>query len=430
MRSLLAPLLFSMLSASCAERLVATNNGTESAGGGANGGPVQGPALPRKSGNFEHEVLEDGSVRTRVDATDTEAWQRLDLDTGSADDSAWDLQFRRFYVLSNGGVTGKGGVRSLKLTDAQFEEVVAVPEGAQFRVDTEDGEDEGDVFDSVFNDGLDDWYDYALAHHTLTSRGYVYIVRSTERRYFKLTLEDYYDDVGTSGIVTFRWARLESPDEPADESPDDEEGPPEGDAPEGNPPDDEPPDEEQPPNEPPDEEPPAEEAIDEEPPDDERPGDEPSDLVRYSVDATSYELMTYVSLEHGVLPPDAESASLAWDLAFLRYNIFTNSGTSGPGQGGAKLDDSGLPYEELMSVSPDGFVPDEVLPADGAPGSVEGTKNSVLQDWYDYQGLGALTPKAQTFVIRTATGTYGKLRIWRYASGVFEISFLPVSVEN
>src|SRR5690606_26383675 len=107
--------------------------------------------------------------------------------------------------------------------------------------------------------------------------------------------------------------------------------------------------------------------------------------------------------------------------AVRRYVFLTNGGTSGPGNGGARLEQSGLSFDEIDMVSAEGFIVDEILPASEAPGSVEGSGNPVLEGWYDYHGLGMLSPKDQTFLIRTARGHYGKLRILSYSGGLFEI---------
>jgi hypothetical protein len=41
-------------------------------------------SIPAESGPFRHEVGEDGVVTTTVDATPTDAWAYLDLETGLA----------------------------------------------------------------------------------------------------------------------------------------------------------------------------------------------------------------------------------------------------------------------------------------------------------------------------------------------------------
>lgn len=361
------------------------------------GGSSGNSSIPARSGKFTHTVLGDGSVvSTVVDATDYEEWQKLDLDTGYADNDDWDLAFRRFVVLSNGGVSGDGGVQMLKLKDVDFEDVTEAP-GAEagWSVDQPDGKvDEDEVADNLFNNGTDDWYDYELSTHGLTPKDVVFLIRSTQGRFFKLRIEDYYDDVGTSGFLSFRWGEIDGPDEelPPQEVPNQPGGPDDPDDPDD--------------------------------PDPEVPDDV------FTVDASSYDTWTYVKLTDGVVTIANPSTSTDWDIAVQRYVFRTNSGTSGPGVGGAKLDTSGIAYDELASIDPGDFVIDAILPASGAPGSVEGTGNSVLEIWYDYFGLGNLKPKEETYLVRTGVGTYGKLRIFSYSGGIFQMSFLPVTASS
>lgn len=387
----LAVALFSALG--CAETLTANPEDREKELVGVT--EVQSLGIPTRTGNFTHEAV--GSVvHTIVDATDYETYQHLDFDTGYADTSGWDLALRRFSLITNSGVSGDGGVQAVRIRGASFDEVTDSPgPDGEWVIDQPDGSDEDLSFDTVFNDGVDDWYDYDVNDHSLTSKHYTYVVRSTEGRTYKVQIDGYYDDVGTSGMVSLRWAEITPPldelpvqvlpENPSSETPEDPK-----------PADPEPPEE------------PEEEA--------------PHLLV---VDAKSHEDFVFVSLSGGVIDVADPQASTSWDLAFRRYVLLTNSGTSGPGLGGARLDTSGLPFEDLTEVETEGYVIDEVLPASGAPGSIEGTGNTVLEPWYDYGGFGALTPKEQTFVIRTAAGGYGKLRIHSYTGGVFEITFLP-----
>jgi hypothetical protein len=44
--------------------------------------------------------------------------------------------------------------------------------------------------------------------HVLTPRAQVYVVRTAEGNAFKLEILAYYDDAGTSGMLTIRWAPL------------------------------------------------------------------------------------------------------------------------------------------------------------------------------------------------------------------------------
>jgi hypothetical protein len=161
--------------------------------------------------------LGDGVTETTVDATKDTEWQRFDLDAASAvetddDDSKWDLEFNRFQIRSNGGVTGPGGVRLAQLSDQSFDELKRAPNEG-FEEDREDGpEDENTDSDNVFNGGDDDWYAYNVMNHTLSPHDVTYVVESTAQSYFKLRIVSYYDKNGTSGWLRFDWADIEPPE--------------------------------------------------------------------------------------------------------------------------------------------------------------------------------------------------------------------------
>src|SRR4051812_30139498 len=55
------------------------------------------------------------------------------------------------------------------------------------------------------------------------------------------------------------------------------------------------------------------------------------------IDATSEDAWVYFSFATGavVKTPEKPGESLAWDIAFQRYNMKTNGGVSGKGQGAA-----------------------------------------------------------------------------------------------
>lgn len=161
--------------------------------------------------SFLSKTHDKGVTETIVDSTSDTAWHRFDLDTGmrEADEAKWDLEFNRFKVRSNGGVSGGAGVEVALLKDEAFEEVSAAPSDG-YEADPEDGpDDENTDPDNKFNGPVDAWYDYNLKTHTLSPRKGTYVVRSSEERYFKLGFDSYYDKAGSPAHVRFRWAELE-----------------------------------------------------------------------------------------------------------------------------------------------------------------------------------------------------------------------------
>jgi hypothetical protein len=130
---------------------------------------------------------------TEVDATDKVNWAGLDLDgnktISTADieqDSSWDLAFKRTAVrIQNPGVT------VATIIDSSFDDVTEVPVDAVFKADapvTGGKETDGLVFHADLG-----WYSYDIETHIISSRGYVYLVKTTDGAIYKLALNDYYN---------------------------------------------------------------------------------------------------------------------------------------------------------------------------------------------------------------------------------------------
>lgn len=153
----------------------------------------------------------DGGTAAKIDATHDTDLVAVDLDTSRQVDAAdvtWDLRFRRFRIQSNGGVTGDGGVEVAPLAGATFDAVTQWPDGG-WAVDAADGDDPNQDIDSVF-ENVESWFAYDLNTHVLSPRPVVYVVHTTERRYFKVVIDGYYDQAGTPAVLSVRWAELKS----------------------------------------------------------------------------------------------------------------------------------------------------------------------------------------------------------------------------
>lgn len=160
-----------------------------------------------------HNDEGDGVFVTLVDATSEEDWIYLDMADGSQldvsdpqADGDWDLAFQRFHIKLNGGVSGSAGVEAVKLAETTFDEVEVAPADGYIS-DQADGDDDNDHPDYV----LQDWYDYNFMTHVLTPAVAVYVVRTADPVHYKIQLENYYDEAGTSGYLSFRWSRIEGP---------------------------------------------------------------------------------------------------------------------------------------------------------------------------------------------------------------------------
>jgi hypothetical protein len=120
---------------------------------------------------------------------------------------------------------------------------------------------------------------------------------------------------------------------------------------------------------------------------------------------------TFFSLERNELVPGSDSATNKWDLGFRGTSIITNSGNSGPAQGGGFVY-TGL-FDDLLTIPAD-----SAFRVDNAPSSYAITSGS-NRGWYVYNApVNLVTPiPGRVLVIRTASGKYAKVEILNYYKG-------------
>ena len=150
----------------------------------------------------------DGTYTTVVDAQSATEWTYGDFETGASSDPTgpWDLRFQRFHISTNGGISGAGGVEVAPITGVAFADVLSLP-ATGWTSDAPDGDDANTDPDYAFEQG-DGWYEYDPTTHVLRPRPIVWVVKTTDGAMLKLELASYYDDAGTAGWFTFRWAPL------------------------------------------------------------------------------------------------------------------------------------------------------------------------------------------------------------------------------
>ncbi len=153
--------------------------------------------------SIQTEDQGDGSFLSVVDARDEAAFVYLDFE-GKAEvaaEAGWDLGFQRFNVATH--------VEVAVLMGAAFDEVTAAPADG-YVGDASDPETA--MQETMPGFAFDLWYNYDPATHVLTARDdLVYVVRTPEGNYFKVQMLDYYDEAGSSGHVTLRWAPVAPP---------------------------------------------------------------------------------------------------------------------------------------------------------------------------------------------------------------------------
>ncbi len=345
------------------------------------GGPVVTPDMTTTppDGHVTHSDLGEGVTETLVDGRDLEVWVAIDLDAAGDElevdierDTDWDLAIQRYHVRTNGGAGGPADVRVAVLDGVTLAEVTQAPTDgwAQDREPT-GSEIPDDVPmgeepppTTVISGEEDPWYDYDPSTHQLTPKERVYVIESTEGDYFALAIVDYYSpETAEAGWPAFEW----------------------------------------------------------------KPVDPPAAVLApqtVAVDASDPDTWVRFSFETGAVVDDGGDG---WDLAFRRTQLATNSGTSGPGMGGAA--DAEVLTIDAITELPASFATDEELPLPGPPGSGTYSGNPALATWYDYDpATHAVSPRPTVFVVRSASGEPVAVRITGYAAAVYELEWLALDL--
>lgn len=135
-----------------------------------------------------------------IDATDPDRWVFLDLSRGAVVDRpearGWDLAFRRFHVLVNGGARFPGDGAVADLGEVEFEAVTAAPDGGW--VQAVAGRDST-------NPAIARWYRYGFTSHLLTPEPRVWAIRTADGRFAKLRFLSYYCPGPQPGCVTIQY---------------------------------------------------------------------------------------------------------------------------------------------------------------------------------------------------------------------------------
>ena len=141
------------------------------------------------------------------------------------------------------------------------------------------------------------------------------------------------------------------------------------------------------------------------------------------VNASDKAAWVYLDLDTGEeLDVPTALATQAWELAFQRFKIITNSGISGPGGVGTAVL-PGADFDALVQAPAEGYREDR---PDGADGNTDLDSAFLEGDgWYAYS-LSEHRLKAldRVFVIRTTAGRYAKLQLTDYYSAAGSSGYL------
>jgi hypothetical protein len=141
-----------------------------------------------------------GPLTVTIDATAQDQWRYFSFRLGSIVENPgareWDLAFRRYQIISNGGREFVGQAGIVDLGAMPFAEVTTAPETG-YQV-TEGGVDPR-------NPAIAGWYGYGYFSNVLTPRPHVWAVRTAEGRYAKMEILSYYCEGSQPGCVTLRY---------------------------------------------------------------------------------------------------------------------------------------------------------------------------------------------------------------------------------
>jgi hypothetical protein len=141
-----------------------------------------------------------GPLTYTLDASSPDRWLFFSFSSGSFLESpgpmSWDLAFRRFTIISNGGPGFGGSAGVLSLGPVDFEQVRTVPR---------DGYVTTTVRRDSVNAAVQRWYECGFTSHLLTPKPLVYAVRTAAGKYAKLEFLSYYCPGALPGCVTFRY---------------------------------------------------------------------------------------------------------------------------------------------------------------------------------------------------------------------------------
>ena len=301
-----------------------------------------------------------GTTTTTIDATDEEAWVYLEFEssrlatvTSPETDLNWDIGLRRYHVKINGGVSGSGDMALSIVSGGDFDAITAAPADG-YITDTADDDEDG-----VPEYAMETWYDYDHSSHLLSPSDQVYVLRTVEGNYVKLRFDDYYDEAGTSGIVTFTWGMIDPASGDGDSHDGDDTGDPGQD-------------------------------------DDAISCTETTDLV--STEREGTDSVTMINSESGadwacMRFSDGTQVENQWSMAWQQWTGVFPSGTKG-----AILE--GEDYDALSTAPVDGWQSDNL---------------TLLSDWYDYDpSTHILTPKDRVYALMDPDGGFWKLKMVSY----------------
>ena len=145
----------------------------------------------------------DGSLVFTADASDARRWRYCSFERGALVDGGrathWDVAFRRFRIIANGGPAFAGIAGIADLGGLPFEAALPLPPDAFVQTRA--------TGDSV-NTAIERWYRYGFTSHLLTPLERTYVVRTATGSQYALRVLGYYCPGARPGCLTIRYRAL------------------------------------------------------------------------------------------------------------------------------------------------------------------------------------------------------------------------------
>jgi hypothetical protein len=152
----------------------------------------------------------------KVDATSKDKWTLLDFASGKTHTITdpdtekeklkylkWDLGFQRTKIITNGGETNPTGqVGVINLGQVDINTIKEVPKSGYMQDRRKWGK--------MLNQGISDWYNYRTRTHNIESQKFVYAIRTSEGKYLKMKIINYYCQKAESECATSMCNRSEA----------------------------------------------------------------------------------------------------------------------------------------------------------------------------------------------------------------------------
>ena len=140
------------------------------------------------------------------------------------------------------------------------------------------------------------------------------------------------------------------------------------------------------------------------------------------LNASSYEKWVYYSLDKGaVVEVTSPETDLGWDIAFQRWYVKTNSGTSGNGKGGA-INTRKTDWNKVVAAEPAGYKADAMGTLKGwdvvknVETEKEGSFSQEASLYVTYISGGKYKNRNEIYLLKMADGRFVKIQFYYYVN--------------